>query len=191
MHRVQVQGATSGEAQNLGDDNTTRTRRHVEALQRQDTGTQTSLPLEHDGNTPTKQLDTEGLRTDLEAARHEAACFASDVHKSKELETLVRNELHAAQLALRESQLKIAELNGNLATADHEKKLSAVTAEELRLENARLKRNIEVVRSASEGDASREVADTLVDELKEVRVQLATMTSERCVGKHDRILYHP
>ncbi|CAM9606474.1 unnamed protein product [Ectocarpus sp. 8 AP-2014] len=177
--RVQVQGATSGEAQNLGDENTMRTRRHAEALQGQDTGTQTSLPLEHDGNTPTTQLDTEGLRADLEAARHEAACFASDVHKSKELETLVRNELHAAQLAFRESQLKIAELNGNLATADHEKKLSAVTAEELRLENARLKRNIEVVRSASEGDASRQVADTLVDELKEVRVQLATTTSER------------
>ncbi|CBJ28074.1 conserved unknown protein [Ectocarpus siliculosus] len=177
--RVQVQGATSGEAQNLGDENTMRTRKHVEARQGQDTGTQTSLPLEHDGNTPTKQLDTEGLRADLEAARHEAACFASDVHKSKELETLVRNELHAAQLAFRESQLKVAELNGNLATADHEKKLSAVTAEELGLENARLKRNMEVVRSASEGGASRQVADTLVDELKEVRVQLATMTSER------------
>ncbi|CAN0092232.1 unnamed protein product, partial [Ectocarpus sp. 12 AP-2014] len=59
------------------------------------------------------------------------------------------------------------------------KKLSAVTVEELRLENACLKRNIEVVRSASEGNASRQVADTLVDELKQVRVQLATMTSER------------
>ncbi|CAM9701098.1 unnamed protein product, partial [Ectocarpus sp. 12 AP-2014] len=178
-YRVQVQGATGGAAQNLGDDNTMPTRKLVGALQGQDTGTQTSLPLEHDGNTPTKQLDTEGLRADLEAARHEAACFASDAHKSKELENLARNELHAVQLALRESQLKIAELNGNLATADHEKKLSAVTVEELRLENACLKRNIEVVRSASEGNASRQVADTLVDELKQVRVQLATMTSER------------
>ncbi|CAM9729415.1 unnamed protein product [Ectocarpus sp. 12 AP-2014] len=178
-YRVQVQGATGGAAQNLGDGNTMPTRRLVEALQGQDTGTQTSLPLEHDGNTRTKQLDTEGLRADLEAARHEAACFASDAHKSKELEALVRNELHAVQLALRESQLKIAELNGNLATADHEKKLSAVTVEELRLENACLKRKIEVVRSASEGDASRQVADTLVDELKQMRVQLATMTSER------------
>lgn len=176
---MQLQGATSGEAQNLGDENTMRTRRHVEAIQGQDTGTQTSLPLEHDGNAPTKQLDTEGMRADLEAARNEAARFASDVHKSKELETLVRNELHAAQLAWRESQLKIAELNGNLATADHEKKLSAVTAEELRLENARLKRNMEVMRSASEGDTSRQVVDTLEDELKEVRAQLATMASER------------
>lgn len=179
-----MQSATSGEAQNLGDENTMRTRRDVEAVQGLDTGTQTSLPLEHDGNAPTKQLDTEGLRADLEAARHEAACFASDVHKSKELETTVRNELHAAQLALRESHMTIAELNGNLATADHEKKLGAVTAEELRLENARLKRNIEVVPSASEGDASRQVADTFVDELKEVRVQLATVASERCVVKH-------
>ncbi|CAM9883428.1 unnamed protein product [Ectocarpus sp. 13 AM-2016] len=174
-YRLQVQGATGG----AGDDNTMPTRRLVGALQGQDTGTQTSLPLEQDGNTSTKQLDTEGLRADLEAARDEAACFASDAHKSKELETLVRNELHAVQLALRESQLKIAELNGNLATADHEKKLSAVAVEELRLENACLKRNIEVVRSASEGDASRQVADTLVDELKQARVHLATTTSER------------
>lgn len=123
----------------------------------------------------------EELRADLEAARSEVACYAGEVHKSKELEALVRDELHTAQLALRQSELKVAELNGNFITAEHEKALSTTAAEELRLENTRLKRTIEVVHSAAEGDTMREISGALADELKELRTQLAAMAQERWV----------
>lgn len=155
-------------------------RKDSDAQKGQDTltGTRAVLP-NHDANASTKQRETEELRANLEAARSEVASYAGELHVSKELGAQIRSELHAAQLTLRESQLKVAELNGTLATADHEKKLSTATAEELRLESARLKRDIEVVRSAAEGDNLREVTDTLVNELKELRTQLATMALER------------
>lgn len=135
--------------------------------------------LDHDTSASTKQSETEELRANLEAARNEMTSYVGEVHRYKELEAQVRSELHSAQVALRESQLKVAELNGTLVTAVHEKKLSVATAEELRLESARLKRDIEVVRSAAEGDTLREVTDTLVNELKELRAQLAAMVLER------------
>lgn len=126
-----------------------------------------------------RQRETEELRADLEAARNEVACYAGEVQKSKELEAVVRDELHAAQLALRQSELKVAELNGSLATAEHGKALSTAAAEALRLESARLKRTMEEVHSAAEGDAMRDISDALADELKELRTQLEAMAEER------------
>lgn len=129
----------------------------------------------------TRQRETEELRADLEAARNEVACYAGEVQKSKELEAVVRDELHTAQLALRQSEFKVAELSGNLATAEQGKALSTAAAEELRLESARLKRAMEAVHSAAEGDSSRDISDALVDELKELRTQLAALAHERWV----------
>lgn len=134
-----------------------------------------------------RQRETEEMRADLEAARNEVACYAGEIQKSKELEVVVRNELHTAQLALRQSELKVAELNGNLATAEHEKALGTAAVEELRLESARLKRTMEVVHSAAEGDTMRDISDALKDELKELRTQLAAMAKERWV-KNTRFL---
>lgn len=134
-----------------------------------------------------RQRETEEMRADLEAARNEVVCYAGEIQKSKELEVVVRNELHTAQLALRQSELKVAELNGNLATAEHEKALGTAAVEELRLESARLKRTMEVVHSAAEGDTMRDISDALKDELKELRTQLAAMAKERWV-KNTRFL---
>lgn len=129
----------------------------------------------------TRQREADEMRADLEAARNEVACYADEVQKSKELEAVVRDELHTAQLALRQSALKVAELNGNLATAEHEKALSTAAVEELRLESARLKRTMEVVQSAAEGETMRDISEALTDELKELRIQLAGMAKERWV----------
>lgn len=144
------------------------------------TGTRTAI-VGHEGDAATRPRETEEWRADLEAARNEVACYAGEVQKSKELEALVRDELHTAQLALRQSELKVAELNGNLASAEHEKTLSTAAAEELRLESARLKRTMEVVHSAADGHTMRDISDALTDELKELRTQLAAMAQERWV----------
>lgn len=136
-----------------------------------------SLVEDVEEDAATRQRETEELRANLEVARNEVACYAGQVEKSKELETVVRDELHTAQVVLRQSELKVTELNGNLATAEHEKALSTAAAEELRLEIARLKHRVEVVHSAADGG----VSDTLADELKESRTQLAAMAQERWV----------
>ncbi|CAM9098637.1 unnamed protein product, partial [Hapterophycus canaliculatus] len=126
-----------------------------------------------------KARETEELRANLEAARNDLACCASEAHKSMEQENVVRNEFHAVQMALRESQLKIDELSGIIATADHEKKIACATAEGLRLENERLKCIKEVASPAPEGETSRDFSDPSVNELKELRGQLAAMKLER------------
>eukprot|EP00903_Cladosiphon_okamuranus_P011775 g11068.t1 len=133
-----------------------------------------------------RQRETEELRADLEAARNEVVCYAGEVKKSKELEAVVRDELHTAQLALRQSELKVAELGGKLATVEHEKALSRAAAEELRLENARLKGTMEGVHSAAEGNSTRDVSDALVRELKELKTQLAALAQER-EGLHKEV----
>lgn len=185
MTRYSGQDGSSGAAYGLplvevGEAGEKCRRENVEMDEGQGTpkGTRTAL-LDQDASASTKQSEIEALRANLEAARNEVTCYAADMHRSEELQAQVRSELHAAQLALRESQLKVAELNGTLATADNEKKLCIATAEELRLESTRLKHDIEVVRSAAEGDTVREVTDTLVNELKELRAQLAVMALER------------
>ncbi len=123
--------------------------------------------------------NTKELRANLEAARKEAASHAGEAKQSKELEEQLRGELHASRLALRESESKVAELKGILATAEHEKALSTTAVKELRLESARLKRNMELVRSAPDGDTMRELTDTLVSELEELRTQLTAVVLER------------
>lgn len=185
MTQYHGQDGSSGAAFSLplvevGDAGEKCRRKDLEAEKGQGTpkGTRTAL-LDQDVGASTKQSEIEALRADLEGARNEVTCYAADMHASEELEAQVRSELHAAQVALRESQLKVAELNGAFATADHEKKLYLATAEELRLESTRLKRDIEVVQSAAEGDTLREVTDTLVNEAKELRAQLAAMALER------------
>lgn len=132
---------------------------------------------------------TEELRANLELARKEAASNRGEARKFKELEEKVRNELHASRLALRESESKLAELNGVLATAEHEKALSNTAVKELRLESARLKRNMEALRSAPAGETMQELTDTLVSELKELRTQLAATVLERYVNVHICYIY--
>lgn len=127
-----------------------------------------------------RRRDTDDCSANLQA--EEVARYAGELEASKKLEAVVRDELQAAQLALHESQVKNAELNGSLTTAFDEKSRSAATEKQLRLEIARLKVNVDRLCSAAEGGSSREVTDTLVDEVKELRLQLAAVTNGRCVG---------
>lgn len=147
------------------------------------TGRQTAWKerQEYEADMSTKVRETEQLQADLEAAKNKLACFASEAQRSKELENAVRNELHAAQVALKESEIKINELHGTLTTIDQEKELTSATAGELRLENECLKRTMAGARSPSKGGTSQEISDTLVDEVKEPRTQLAAMALERWV----------
>lgn len=126
-----------------------------------------------------RRHDTDDFSANLQA--EEVARYAGELKASKELEADVRNELQAAQLALHESQIKNAALDGSLTTAFDEKARSAATEEQLRLEIARLKVNLDRLCSAAEGGSSNEVSDTLVDEVKELRLQLAAVTNDRCL----------
>lgn len=134
---------------------------------------------EHEVSVFTEDCETQGLRADLEAAKNDLACYGSEVQKSKEAENKARNDLHAVQMTLRDSQVQLAELKGTLTTVEHEKKLTSATGEELRLENERLKRTMEVARLTPEGETSRETSDGLANELEEKKAQLAAMTLER------------
>lgn len=126
-----------------------------------------------------RRHDTDQFSVNLQA--EEVARYAGELEASNKLETVVRNELQAAQLALHESQIKNAELNASLTTAYDEKTRSAATEEQLRLEIARLKVNVDRLCSGAEGCSSKDVSDTLVDEVKELRLQLAAVTNDRCV----------
>lgn len=142
-----------------------------------DNGTPDGLEEEnaHDGFAG--RHDTNDFSAKLQA--EEVARYGGELKRSKELETVARDELRAAQLELSESQLKIAELNGSLMTAADEKTRSAATEEQLRLEIARLKNNVDRLCSAAKEGSSQEVTDTLVDEVKELRLQLTAITNDR------------
>ncbi|CAM9940375.1 unnamed protein product [Scytosiphon promiscuus] len=132
----------------------------------------------------TKAFETEKLRADFEAAKKDLACYASEIQNFKELENVARTDLSAVQVALRDSQLKVAELNGTLLTVEHEKKVTSASAEELRLENERLKRAMEVARATREGQTfegrtSREISGASTNELEERSAQLKAMALER------------
>lgn len=133
-----------------------------------------------------RRHDTDDFSANLQA--EEVARYAGELKYSKRLEADARNELQAVQLALHESQIKNAELDGSLTTAFDEKARSAATEEQLRLEIARLKLNLDRLCSAAEGGSSKEVSDTLVDEVKELRLQLAAVTKDRCL-ENTRIHY--
>lgn len=126
-----------------------------------------------------RRHDTDDFSANLQA--EEVARYAGELKASKKLETVVCNELQAAQIALHECQIKNAQLNGSLTIALDEKARSAATEEQLRLETARLKLNVDRLCSATEGGSARGVTDTLVDEVKELRLQLAAVTNDKCV----------
>lgn len=158
----------------------TQTRLELEQAQGRLVGMQTTL-MEHETAAAIRRHEIEELRADLDVSRSEVARYSGEVQKSKERETLVRNELRAAELALYESQQEVAEFKGIVVTADHEKALNTATVEQLRLDGARLKQDLERMRSEAEGNYSRECSDMLADEIKELKIQLVATVDERCV----------
>lgn len=140
-----------------------------------------TISAEHEADAAARRQEIEELRADLETRRNEIKRYASEGQRSKEQEKLVRKELDAAQLAAREGQREVAELTGNLAAAEHEKTLSTAVAEQLRLDGARLKEELEGMRATADGKHSREGADTVLNELKEPKIQLEASSNEQCV----------
>lgn len=136
---------------------------------------------EHEADAAVRRQEIEELRACLEASRNEIKRYTSDGQRSKKREESVRKELHAAQLVVHEGQLQIAGLEGTLAVAEHEKTLHTALAEQLRIDGARLKEELEGMCATAGGNKSREGADTLLDELKELKMQLESSSNERCV----------
>lgn len=142
-----------------------------------------ATPSEHEAAAAARRHEVDELRASVEGTRNEVERLSGEVARSKERESIVCDELHAAQLALHESQLKHAELNGTLATADHEKELSTATVEQLRLEGVRLQEELVRMQAAAEQDDAQGATNALVNEIKELRIQLTRASGERYVNQ--------
>lgn len=136
---------------------------------------------EYEADAAVRRQEIEELRAGLEASRNEIKRYTSDGQRSKQREESVRKELHAAQLVVHEGQLQVAGLEGTLAAAEHENTLHTALVEQLRMDGARLKEELEGMRASAGGNKSREGADTLLDELKGLKMQLESSSNERCV----------
>lgn len=125
--------------------------------------------------------ETEQLQVNLETSRNRMTFLSDEVHQLKEHGARLRDDLHAARLADRDGHLRIAEMTGSLETAAHEKALSAATIEQLRLENMRLKQDLDDLRSATVRGDTEAIAVNFVDDVKVLEVQLARTREERYV----------
>lgn len=136
---------------------------------------------EHEADAAVRRQEIEELRESLETSRNEIKRYTSDGQRAKQQEEFVCKELNAAQLVVHEGQLQVAGLKATLVAAEHEKALHTAVAEQLRIDGARLKEELEGMCATDGGNKSREGADTLLDELKDLKMQLEASSNERCV----------